>query len=88
MDKNKKIDVYSFPTKPIGGKNPYHMCASCEVSVPEINGRIHKHRDGCAWRKEVERVQKETLEYHWSHATDQERLELLERTNPKTGSFD
>lgn len=42
-----------FPTRPIGGGNPYHCCASCGRSVPEINGRVLGHYRHCAWRHEA-----------------------------------
>lgn len=38
-----------YPTRPIGGKNPYHCCSACGASVPEINGSLDGHRDGCSW---------------------------------------
>lgn len=43
-----------FPTVPIGGSNPYHMCKHCEVSVPEINGDLKNHRPWCEYRKRKE----------------------------------
>lgn len=39
-----------YPTKPIGKGNPYDCCASCGVSVPEINGSLVNHRRECAYR--------------------------------------
>jgi hypothetical protein len=44
----------SYPKKPIGGKNPYWCCASCEVSNPETNGEIDNHRENCEYRKKRE----------------------------------
>lgn len=43
-----------YPTKPIGGDNPYYQCAECGVSEPEINGAVENHREWCAWRLKVE----------------------------------
>lgn len=40
---------FDFPTVPIGGGNPYHKCAYCGRSVPEINGDLDKHGSGCSW---------------------------------------
>lgn len=39
-----------FPTVPIGGSNPYHMCAICGRSVPEINGDLRRHTRDCEYR--------------------------------------
>lgn len=44
-----------FPTEPIGGGNPYHRCACCRRSVPEINYTLEGHLKDCAWRLLVER---------------------------------
>lgn len=38
-----------YPTKPIGGDNPYQCCASCGVSDPQINGTLSGHRSDCEW---------------------------------------
>ena len=38
-----------YPTVPIGGGNPYYMCAICGVSDPEINGSLDHHRPTCTW---------------------------------------
>lgn len=46
-----------YPTKPIGGSNPYHCCAYCEVSCPEINGNLYKHHSWCEYRKFKESAQ-------------------------------
>lgn len=40
-----------YPTKPIGGGNPYQMCASCGMSVPAINGFLENHTEWCEYRK-------------------------------------
>ncbi len=51
-----------YPTRPIGGGNPYHCCAYCGRSVPSINGDLDNHFDGCEYVKvkklelEVERL--------------------------------
>ena len=39
------------PTKPIGGGNPYHCCAYCEVSEPAIYGVLENHREWCEYRR-------------------------------------
>lgn len=49
-----------FPTKPIGGGNPYYCCAYCEVSVPQLNGELNSHRDWCEYRKQ--KVAEEEIE--------------------------
>jgi hypothetical protein len=38
-----------YPTRPIGGGNPYYCCASCGRSDPQINGKLENHNDGCKW---------------------------------------
>ena len=43
-----------FPTVPIGGDNPYHMCAHCQLAEPHINGKVKGHDEYCAWRLWVE----------------------------------
>jgi hypothetical protein len=43
-----------FPTEPIGGGNPYHRCACCKRSVPEINCQLLGHTRDCAWRRLTE----------------------------------
>jgi predicted nucleic acid-binding Zn-ribbon protein len=48
--------ITGYPTKPIGGGNPYHMCACCGRSEPEINGRIEGHLPDCSWRLEKEKA--------------------------------
>jgi hypothetical protein len=60
-----------YPTVPIGGGNPYHMCASCGRSVPEINGYLHKHDEWCDYRKSKESNQftQELLEEVLEHLT-------------------
>jgi len=40
-----------FPTKPIARGNPYDCCKYCDVSVPEINSKLHNHEDYCLYRK-------------------------------------
>lgn len=41
-----------YPSKPIGGTNPYWCCVSCGQSAPAINGRLEGHLKTCAWRVE------------------------------------
>jgi hypothetical protein len=43
-----------YPTKPIGGGNPYHQCIYCDRSVPAINGRLDRHIEFCIFRKDME----------------------------------
>lgn len=45
-----------YPTEPISDDNPYWRCVYCKVSMPEINGRLDRHGDWCAYRiiKEME----------------------------------
>lgn len=43
-----------YETEPIGGGNPYHRCAHCQRSVPEINGRIDRHESWCEYRQAKE----------------------------------
>jgi hypothetical protein len=40
-----------YPTKPIGGRNPYHCCAYCSVSQPAINGNLENHLEWCEYRR-------------------------------------
>jgi hypothetical protein len=40
-----------YPTKPIGGSNPYHCCAYCEVSQPAIYGVLENHMEWCEYRR-------------------------------------
>jgi hypothetical protein len=47
---------YDYPQVPIGGSNPYHMCARCGRSAPEINGDVGRHDPSCSWRQEQERA--------------------------------
>jgi hypothetical protein len=44
-------DTYysGYPTRPIGGGNPYWACIHCGRSDPEINGRLEGHGEGCSW---------------------------------------
>lgn len=44
-----------YPTTPIGGSNPYHMCSHCGMSVPGINGILGRHSSDCKYRLEKER---------------------------------
>ena len=50
------MDYYDdYPTKPIGGDNPYSCCAHCGISDPQINGRIEGHAEYCEYRIQKER---------------------------------
>ncbi len=40
-----------YPTKPIGGRNPYQCCAYCSVSIPAINGNLENHLEWCEYRR-------------------------------------
>lgn len=40
-----------YPTKPIGGGNPYRCCVHCGVSEPAINGNLENHQEWCEYRK-------------------------------------
>lgn len=41
-----------YPTRPMGGGNPYYCCASCGVTDPQINGTLEGHRSDCEWAKQ------------------------------------
>jgi hypothetical protein len=41
-----------YPTKPIGGSNPYYCCAHCGISDPQINGELNNHADTCVYRQQ------------------------------------
>ena len=45
-----------YPTRPFGGDNPYHCCASCGRGVPTINYHLEGHAEDCDYRlmKEAE----------------------------------
>lgn len=52
QQKHKVIDYgpyLDYPTKPIGGGNPYYCCSSCGISDPQINGTLSRHGQGCKW---------------------------------------
>jgi hypothetical protein len=40
---------HGYPTKKIGGGNPYSCCVFCEISDPQINGDLFKHASWCEW---------------------------------------
>jgi hypothetical protein len=40
-----------YPTKPIGGRNPYQCCAYCSVSQPAIYGVLENHQEWCEYRR-------------------------------------
>jgi hypothetical protein len=74
----EKYEFYDFPTEPIGGGNPYYMCASCGRSVPEINYRIDGHLKDCEWakKKRAELAGEKTL-----HLTKVQQIFLSETIN-------
>lgn len=46
----KKEEYFcDYPTRPIGGGNPYYCCRSCGRSDPEINGQLSGHGFNCLW---------------------------------------
>lgn len=45
-----------YPTKPVGGTNPYYCCSLCERTDPAINGRIEGHREDCLYRQVKEAI--------------------------------
>ena len=45
-----------YPKEPIGGDNPYWMCSYCNVSDPQINGKVSNHRTWCTYRLQKEQV--------------------------------
>lgn len=44
-----KDSEYSFPTKRIGGRNPYRKCAFCGISEPYVSFR--GHAKDCEWNR-------------------------------------
>jgi hypothetical protein len=40
-----------YPKERIGGRNPYHRCAYCKVSDPQINGELENHADWCEYKQ-------------------------------------
>ena len=58
MVKGTTMKYYDFPTEPIGHGNPYYRCVSCHRSVPEINGDLYGHLDGCEFRKKIDMIEK------------------------------
>jgi len=40
-----------YPTKPMGGSNPYYCCVHCGRTDPQINGELNNHSDTCAYRQ-------------------------------------
>ena len=52
----KTTGRHDYPNKPIGGGNPYYMCAHCGISDPQINGRLRGHGSWCEWRLEQIRL--------------------------------
>lgn len=41
---------HDYPTKPMGGGNPYYCCAYCGKTDPQINGDIKAHASDCQYR--------------------------------------
>jgi hypothetical protein len=39
-----------YRKEPIGGGNPYYRCVHCQISDPQINGRIKGHASYCEYR--------------------------------------
>jgi hypothetical protein len=60
-----------YPTRPIGGSNPYYCCKFCERSVPEINGKLEGHLANCPYR--IEKTDG-TWEYRETYAFNPEKL--------------
>jgi hypothetical protein len=42
---------FDYPSRPIGGGNPYHCCVFCLRSAPDINGRLERHESHCLYRR-------------------------------------
>lgn len=40
-----------YENEPIGGGNPYYRCVHCQISDPQINGRIEGHCPTCFYRQ-------------------------------------
>lgn len=71
-----------YPTEPIGGSNPYHCCAHCGVSDPEINGQLEAHAEGCEYRvkyeKHLKRLERlKNVDEHLKNITPEELEEKL-----------
>lgn len=48
---SQKFEGYTtFPSRKIGGNNPYYCCSYCGVSVPVINGNLKNHQENCEYR--------------------------------------
>lgn len=50
-----RVYYTDYPTKPIGGGNPYHCCSYCGVSDPAINGELNGHHSYCEYRIQKEK---------------------------------
>lgn len=48
---------HSYPTRPMGGGNPYYCCKHCGVTDPEINGDVDGHLTNCRWRQMYKSIQ-------------------------------
>jgi hypothetical protein len=45
-----------YPSRPIGGGNPYHCCVFCERSAPQLFGHLERHGSYCLYRRTKEAV--------------------------------
>lgn len=61
MENNKKY-YFDYPSKPIGGGNPYYECSFCEISDPQINGQLKTHSKDCEYRIAMEALESEDFE--------------------------
>lgn len=43
-----------YPSRKIGGGNPYHCCIFCERSAPQLFGHLERHESYCLYRKAKE----------------------------------
>jgi hypothetical protein len=51
-----------YPTKSMGGGNPYYCCSYCGISDPQINGKLHNHEETCEYRiKKTQELKNEFL---------------------------
>lgn len=52
----QNVNINDYPSKPIGGGNPYYCCSFCGRSVPEIFGHLDRHNSYCHYRKAKEAI--------------------------------
>jgi len=45
-----------YPSRKIGGGNPYYCCSLCGRSAPEVFGNLGKHNGWCAYRRTKEAI--------------------------------